>query len=349
MISQNSTNQEPYISPKIFTWFFIVALVWKTLGGYYDLFFHLQEAEVLETFFTPSHYFLYAGFTAMALVTFITLFLNHRGGLQWSDALPVGYNLTLIGIILFGIGGFADLIWHERFGFEVDVEALYSPTHLILVVADGLIIAGPIRHALRRDTDLRNQDWIYSLPVVLGFSFFLSMLTYFTPLSHPLSVIYATEPTSDIFLERRHIDALGTSSVILQSIFLVSVLIVAILNFEFKFGSLAIIVAINGIIMSAIAENWTMIIVSLLGALSTELLYQFYVRSNNQYRLQLFGLAVPILFYSIYFGTLLIVDTVYWSIDLWLGSIVLGGSVGLLASFFISTTQLKGDSRTTPG
>ncbi|MCH8906291.1 MAG: hypothetical protein IH840_04300 [Candidatus Heimdallarchaeota archaeon] len=88
----------------------MVALVCKTLGGYYDLFFHAQEAEVLETFFTPSLYFLYAGFTTMALVTFITLFLNHRGGIQWSDSLPVGYSLTLIGIILFGVGGFADLI-----------------------------------------------------------------------------------------------------------------------------------------------------------------------------------------------------------------------------------------------
>ena len=40
------------------------------------------------------------------------------------------------------LAGVLDLAWHELFGFEVDVESLLSPTHLLLRAAGLLMLGG---------------------------------------------------------------------------------------------------------------------------------------------------------------------------------------------------------------
>jgi len=57
---------------------------------------------------------------------------NHASGRPWSRALPAGYGLSLLGVLIFAAGGIGDMIWHVLFGIEADVEALLSPTHLLL-------------------------------------------------------------------------------------------------------------------------------------------------------------------------------------------------------------------------
>jgi len=42
--------------------------------------------------------------------------------------------LSLLGVAIFGLSGGVDFLWHSLFGFEVDTEALLSPTHLSLAI-----------------------------------------------------------------------------------------------------------------------------------------------------------------------------------------------------------------------
>ena len=58
--------------------------------------------------------------------------------------------MSFLGAVLFVVAGVLDLAWHELFGFEVDVEALLSPTHLLLAASGLLMIGGPIRSASAR-------------------------------------------------------------------------------------------------------------------------------------------------------------------------------------------------------
>lgn len=39
----------------------------------------------------------------------------------------------MAGAFIFGLGGFGDMIWHTVFGIEVGTNALFSPTHLMLL------------------------------------------------------------------------------------------------------------------------------------------------------------------------------------------------------------------------
>ena len=60
-------------------------------------------------------------------------------------AIPVGYGVAIIGLCILGIAGPWDLIWHSVYGFEVNVEAIFSPPHLALFFGGLLVSSTGIR------------------------------------------------------------------------------------------------------------------------------------------------------------------------------------------------------------
>jgi len=128
-----------------FEWAVAFFSTWFVVGLYLDGWAHTHRLP--DTFFTPWHAVIYSGVLGAALVLVGTGLLTWRNGASWREALPAGYRLSLLGVGLFLITGVADLIWHSLFGIEADLEALYSPPHLLLAAAGTLIATGPLRGA----------------------------------------------------------------------------------------------------------------------------------------------------------------------------------------------------------
>jgi hypothetical protein len=108
----------------------IVLGLWLIGGVFADGFAHNNLRDTLEGFFSPWHAILYSGFTATALWIAWLVAGQARAGLRGLNALPIGYEWGALGVIVFGLGGVGDLIWHSVFGIEVGTSALLSPTHL---------------------------------------------------------------------------------------------------------------------------------------------------------------------------------------------------------------------------
>ena len=53
--------------------------------------------------------------------------------------------VATIGFAAFALGGVADMAWHSVFGIEQGVEALLSPSHLVLMAAGLLMVTQPLR------------------------------------------------------------------------------------------------------------------------------------------------------------------------------------------------------------
>ena len=51
-------------------------------------------------------------------------------GNRWLQAIPTGYEPSVMGLAIFGVSGIGELTWHLLFGIERSAEALLSPTHL---------------------------------------------------------------------------------------------------------------------------------------------------------------------------------------------------------------------------
>jgi Tol biopolymer transport system component len=145
-----------------------------------------NHGRVDQSFFTPWHAVLYSGYALNGLFLLVMWWRNRRAGHAWRSALPQGYGLALLGAAIFAVGGVLDLIWHTLFGIEADVQALLSPTHLLLASGLFLMLTGPLRANWLRMRDERALSWGTGAPVVLALALVLSMLAFFTQFAHPL-------------------------------------------------------------------------------------------------------------------------------------------------------------------
>lgn len=116
------------------------------VGGITDGWAHSNLPSTLETFFTPWHGLIYAGFAGLAAWT---LWLAYRVRADaprwWRDGWPAGYRAGALGVLVFGAGGLGDMIWHETIGIEVGLNAQFSPSHLLLVIGAILLAGSPVR------------------------------------------------------------------------------------------------------------------------------------------------------------------------------------------------------------
>ena len=155
------------------------------VGGFYlDLWAH-AHGRTDNTFFTPWHAVLYSMLAAVGAFLSVTAWRRWHRGAPWWESLPAGYGLSLVGVALFALGGGADLIWHVLFGVEFSVDALLSPTHLVLACAGVLIVTGSLRSAWR-DPARGTRQWPARIPAVLSLGLVLSIFTGFTQFVHPL-------------------------------------------------------------------------------------------------------------------------------------------------------------------
>jgi hypothetical protein len=97
-------------------------------------------------FFTPWHGLLYTGFALSAAWTVLLAYRRrHLAARWWLNGWPAGYKLGAVGIGLFMIGGLGDMVWHETLGVEVSIDALLSPSHLLLAIGSTLLLSSAVR------------------------------------------------------------------------------------------------------------------------------------------------------------------------------------------------------------
>lgn len=192
--SSSAPEGYPPSSPA-FEWlmgFLVFALI---SGLNLDIWAH-NHGKVDESFFTPWHAVLYG---SMALNGIALGIVAARNVLQkhypLRRSLPAGYGLSLVGVVAFSLGGVLDLIWHTLFGIEEDVQALLSPTHILLAVSAALILTGPLRSAAVRLSPSAPPSWLTHGPLILAIAATVTLLGFFTQFAHPLYQQFGAKDT----------------------------------------------------------------------------------------------------------------------------------------------------------
>jgi Tol biopolymer transport system component len=139
------------------------------------------------TFFTPWHFLFYSAFGLVVLFLGFNHLRNLAKGYRYTHTLPIGYRLSLIGAVIFGVGGIGDMIWHILFGIEGGTEALTSPTHLTLGVGMALVWTGPLRAAWLRFKTHEAADWRRLGPAIIAATLLFSLMAFFTSYDHPIA------------------------------------------------------------------------------------------------------------------------------------------------------------------
>lgn len=301
---------------------FTALCFWIIIGAYIDSWAHHHGQT--ESFFSVWHIPLYSGFFATWFYMFLTMFWN---GWQWKRSLPQGYWPSFLGCVVFFAGGFGDMVWHSLFGVEASIEALLSPTHLILAIGTGLIVSGPLRASFSRyGYPMGLREWV---PALSSATLLLSVLTFMTEYANPLTHIMTMSKEFTSL-------ALGIVGIILYSIFFSSFILVLATRWKLPFGSATFILLINSVLMSFLHGAYQMIIVGFFSGLACDYVYQQLRPSRGKdFEFRLFSFAIPTIFFMFYFAALFATIGVAWSVHAWAGSIVIAGIAGLLSSYAI--------------
>ncbi len=314
---------------------------WLTMGMFLDGFAHHNLPESLETFFTPWHGILYSGFLALAGFILFHQFRNMIKGYQWNRALPAGYTLALLGIGMFGLGGVGDFVWHTLFGIEEGVEALLSPTHLLLAAGGLLLTGSPLRAALRRLGDATNHGWKNLAPALLSLLLILSVLTFFTDYVNTLvsPERVAQNPFAggtESFIH--YWTALGVAGVLIPTALTMGAIVFVIRRWALPIGALAMIVSGNGLLMALFHYHEMMeypqtLIVIVSGGVIVEIVYAWLKPSiEREHELRVFAFVVPFALYAFFFVALSLTSGVWWSVHMLAGVPCIAGVVGVLMS-----------------
>jgi hypothetical protein len=321
----------------------MVAILGTAFAGglYLDGWAHVH-GHVDQSFFTPWHAVLYSGFLVLAAVVGVTARAGLRRGLALRESVPPGYELSLLGAAIFLVGGVADMAWHIVFGIEANVDALFSPTHLVLAVGGVLLASGPLRSAWRR-ADPGNEPAVIPWPAVLSVTAVLAVITFLLQIAHPLVNPQAAGSASDFRGFVFYQQALGVSGVVIQTAVVMGLVLLAARRFVLPFGTLTTILGLNAFGLSFLSRQvggWggglSLVPAALVAGLLADTLYAALrgnrVR-NGQLAFRLFAFGVPAIFYLVYFLSLLATTGIWWSIHLWLGSVAVAGITGWLLSY----------------
>jgi hypothetical protein len=309
--------------------------LWLIVGVFIDGWAHGHLDSTLETFFTPWHAILYSGYIASALWLVWLIYRNHkRGHVGLRNALPIGYGLGFIGTIIFAVGGVLDALWHILLGIEVGIEALYSPTHLLLFLGGTLIVTSPFRTLWR---ELGVSPHLKELLLAL---LSMAMGTSFTAF---FAMNFWSFNSFDPLSKDEYWQIMGIAGILITNAILILPMIWLARRWIMPFGSYTIMLILPMLLMSVLDANYTMTIIGIISGLIADVIYKIWrIKPTIAYKNHTIFMIVPFCLFSLYFLILqLTTSGILWKPVFWGGSIVLTMLSGLTLSAFAFSRPLK--------
>ena len=306
---------------------------WMMIGLFVDGWAHNNLGESLETFFTPWHGIFYSGFAATAGWMLWLVLRNRRAGLAGQAAIPQGYGLGLVGLVLFGLGGFGDMLWHTFLGIEVSVEALLSPTHLLMFWGGVLIMSSPARaHWAVTRADGEAFGWRPFFPALLSVTMTVAFATF---LNQYLWAYFRAWPfVADASRSVAYWqDRFGLACIILTTLFLVAPLLFMLKRWQLPVGAVTFMFGVISVEMAGmhLFENPLLTIGApvLTGVVGDVLLAVLRPSAQRTWAFRAFGIAVAVALAGFYLAAGRIVyGQFYWSPELWAGAITVAAIAG---------------------
>lgn len=312
-----------------FEWALTLTSLWILAGLYVDGWAHTNIPETIDSFFTPWHAVLYSGLAASIAVVGTTYLLNLRKGYHWLRSLPSVYMHSLLGAVIFVVAGNLDFVWHSLFGFEEDVEALVSPSHLSLAVGGVMMISGPLRMAWTKSKE-KQIPWTAFLSLFSVLSVFTFFTSFSNGFAHP-NLVAGTTPAVDTYVW----DVTLISYVLIPSLLWMGFILMAVLRWKLPPGSLTLLIAGNALLVfvmtiSYSADYWQVLVAALLGGILADILLIVLQPSRERAKaLRWFSFLAPASLFLLYFLSLILTHDIWWNSNMWLGMIFFSGMTGL--------------------
>ena len=307
---------------------------WLMLGLAIDGWAHHTRPNV-ESFFTPWHALLYSGYAACAAWMLWLIAEQRRAGRVGRAAIPRGYELGLAGVILFGLAGIGDLIWHETIGIEQNRKASLSPSHLLLFVGIILIVSSPFRAAWANDDAPRARPRMADfLPALLSLSgaaaitgamhIWLWAFSYVADARAAVAALPAAAlaPTADLDL----------AMILISTIVLLAPLLLLLRRWHPPFGSVTILFGIVAGLLCAVTgfrQPLDVVVAMLTGLCADLAIGRYDPRPGRPWAFRGVAFGVPVLLWALHFAQVGVREGIAWPPEYWTGITLLSGLLGL--------------------
>ncbi len=312
--------------------------LWMVVGLFLDGWAHDNQKP--ESFFTPWHGVLYSGFTAAAAFALHRAVRGREPGRSWRETMPRGHGLSLAALAVFAVGAAGDLVWHEVLGIEVGIEALLSPTHLLLMASGIVALSAPVRAAwLEPDFAPTLRKF---LPVALSTALLTALVAFFLSFFSPFSN-NAGGTAFDRFVGQQHThpsgdvaelqQLLGVGSILLMSVVLSGAAALLLRRWRPPLGTFTILFGLVVLLFEGTDEfaQPLVLVAGLAAGVTADLMASRAVPAAA-----VCAAAVAVLWLGYFAFYALDEGSVAWSAEVWAGSVFLGAllaaAVGLLVT-----------------
>lgn len=311
---------------------------WLVVGLFIDGWAHNQYGETLKTFFTPWHAIFYSGFLATAAWCFHLARLGGQQGKRGLAAFPEGYALAGLGVPLFGLGGMGDMLWHTIYGIEVGIEALLSPTHLLLFAGASLILASPLNAAWRTPTGRQAPLAVRWAAVLAAMS-----LLAVTAFMHMYMWGLLTVPQGLGWVQTRG----ELSAILLTGLIMTAPVLLLLRRFDLPFGALALTYTVTNIGLAVMLTpgDWRVPALALGAGLLADVLCALLRPSPQRvWAWRAFAFLLPLCVWVPYLGGTVRLGLSNLSLELWMGLAVMTGLGGVALSALLVPPALPAEA-----
>jgi hypothetical protein len=314
----------------------VAAGTWVVVGVFVDGWAHLNRSG-LETFFTPWHAILYSG--AAALFGWLVLRTRTAGS---QDRLWV-----IAAAAIFAAGGAGDLLWHELFGVETGVDALVSPTHLLLMLGGLIGLTAPLRESHHQ----RLEGFRAALPVLASLALAAALTAFFLLYASPYTstaptLALTTIPEGAPGHEQAELPAVAAlAGYLVTTAVVVIPLLILRIRALLPFGAITLLVTVVATLSSAVTqfEQPFAPAAALIAGLTADVVVRAGRRFPDPAQFALVGAVVPLLLWGAQLGSLALTAGVRWPPELVIGVLILsaifGSLLGLLTTMSPQTTD----------
>jgi len=304
-------------------------------GLYLDGWAH--NTSLPDSFWTPWHAVFYSGYAALAAFLALVMLRGIASGATFRQAIPEGYAPTVLGVIVFGVGGFFDMIWHTAFGIERNLDVLFSPSHLMLAIGIVLLVSGPLRSVWRRGALSRPS--VDAAVAVLSLGMILLMLTFMLQFAMPFA--FTPAPPGEARLgELAQVRALF--GILAFTAILVALSLLALREGVLLPGSITFLLLLDAFAMIAMRNNGQAVqrdvifSTALVGGIAGDLLlWRLRPGPRRLVAVRVFATALPAAIFLWYFVAIAMHIGTWWTVTALLGMPVMAALTGLLVSYLV--------------
>ena len=324
------------VSTLAFDWVYTTLLVLLSAGIYMDGWSHIEYGPD-QSVFSEYHLLFYTSLATIGLWMISNTYRYLGQGYTGLNAIPAGYLVSFLGVFVFGVGGVLDLTGHTLFGFEADMEALLSPTHMMLFIGWSMIAVGPARAAAnRRRRQNSSPDFLSFLPGLISWTMFANVLAfagmaYFPTVNNPW-MLGELRTTVEWYGH-----TMGVMGILAQSTLMVAMALWLIHSFKLPGGTFTFFFSLFALLTTITSFIPEFIPIFVLTGILADLFYKsFKPGKERKTQLYIFGFLLPFVFWSLFytfsFQTNLL-GGVWYTDYIWTGSILEAGIAGLLITF----------------